>query len=177
MSVDEDTRAWLREHGATEIKHPGGTLYAHLCRVFDRLAGLGLEPDVALAGLAHAAYGTDGFAVALLPVAGRSELRELVGERVERLVYRYGACDRRRTWPYLARTGAVWDRFTDQVEVLPTGPLRDFVDLTIVNELDIVEQSPTIAHQHGDELRTLFAAWASAASPSVMVAVGRVFGP
>jgi hypothetical protein len=174
MSVEDDTRAWLRERGAEAVEHPGGTLYAHLSRVHDRLGRLGLDSDLRLAGLAHAAYGTDGFGVALLDPKERSTLRDIIGAPAEQVVYRYGSCDRRRTWPYLARTGAIWDRFTDEVEMLPAVPLRAFVDLTIVNELDVVEQAPAVAEKHGGRLRELFSAWASAASAAVMADAQRV---
>ncbi len=30
---------FLLDHGAAEIEHPGGTLFAHLCRVADQLDG------------------------------------------------------------------------------------------------------------------------------------------
>ncbi|MGW3810698.1 DUF6817 domain-containing protein [Micromonospora sp. NPDC005113] len=83
MSTGVDMRAWLRDRGAENIEHPGGTLYAHLCRVQQRLAELGQEPDVQSAGLAHAVYGTDGFDVALLDWTDRGQLRDLIGADAE----------------------------------------------------------------------------------------------
>jgi hypothetical protein len=71
VSTEEDVRALLRERGAEAIAHPGGTLYAHLLRIHNRLADLELGAGVRLAGLAHAVYGTDGFAVALLKLTER----------------------------------------------------------------------------------------------------------
>jgi hypothetical protein len=53
MSTDNGVRVWLRRHGA-EIAHPGGNLYAHLCRVSERLAVLGCSSEVQAAGLTHA---------------------------------------------------------------------------------------------------------------------------
>jgi hypothetical protein len=61
----------LRARGAEAIEHPGGTLYAHLERVQDRLAALGASPRVQLAGRVHAVYGTDGFDVSLLTLDER----------------------------------------------------------------------------------------------------------
>lgn len=61
MSTDKGVRVWLRRHGAEQIAHPGGNLYAHLCRVSERLAVLGCSSEVQAAGLTHAVYGTDGF--------------------------------------------------------------------------------------------------------------------
>ena len=167
MAVDE-VLALLRERGAETIEHPGGTLYAHLRRVHDRLAGHGATEDVRLAGLAHAVYGTDGFDVALLDLAERPAMRALVGGPAELLIYRYGACERRRTWPSLAETAQVWDRFTGTMETLAPEDLRGFADLSIINELDVVEHSTEIAATYGDYFRALFEAWTPIASPMVI---------
>ncbi|MGM1060076.1 DUF6817 domain-containing protein [Saccharothrix sp. Mg75] len=174
MSAEQDVRAWLRQHGAEAVDHPGGTLYTHLCRVHDRLGGLGLGVDVRLAGLAHAVYGTDGFDVALLDPADRTTLRDLVGETAEGLVHLYGACDRDLTWPRLADTGEVHNRFTGGSERLDVDRLRPFVDLSIVNELDVVEQDPAVAQKYGDRFRSLFASWARIASARVTAEAERV---
>ena len=175
MIVDA-VRGWLREHGAETIEHPGGTLYAHLLRVHDRLRADGADPDTALAGLAHAVYGTDGFPVALLPRSDRSVIRDLVGEPAELLIYRYGSCDRGLTWRTLADTGQVWDRFTGTAAVLAPDELRPFADLSIVNELDVVEHSAAIAEAYGDYFRDLFEAWAPIASGPVIADARRVLG-
>jgi hypothetical protein len=161
--------AMLREHGAEAIEHPGGTLYSHLIRICRRLAGHGASRELQLAGLAHAAYGTDGFDVVLLDHLDREPLRALVGPAAELMIYRYGGCDRSRTWSELARTQQVWSRFDGSVELLTAAELRDFVDLSIVNELDVVEQSPAIAEKHGHYFQGLFAEWRPLASPQVMV--------
>jgi len=169
-----DPRDWLRGCGADEIEHAGGSLYAHLCRVHDRLAALGLDEDVRLAGLTHAVYGTDGFAVCLLDVADRAILRELIGAQAEEQVYRYGGCDRGRTWRALAETQTIRSRFTAHVEAPTPAELRAFVDLSIVNELDVAEQDPEIARKYGDYFRGVFAGWAELASPAVLADARRV---
>ncbi len=84
-SVDA-VKTWLQGRRTATMDHPGGTLYTHLVRVHDRMRALGLRDDVCLAGLAHAAYGTDGFPVALLDWADRDPLRDLVGDAAEALV-------------------------------------------------------------------------------------------
>lgn len=163
----QDVTALLRERGAETIAHPGGTLLAHLVRVHDRLAAHGLPGTTALAGLAHAAYGTDGFATALLTLAERDLLRAAAGVQAEQLVYRYGATLRKPTWRQLAATRQVHDRFTGTADTLTTDQLRPLVDVSIVNELDLCEQAPDVAARHGDYFRTLFASWAALASPQV----------
>ena len=175
MIVDR-VRALLREHGAEAIDHPGGTLYAHLGRVHDRLRADGADADTSLAGLAHAVYSTDGFDLALLPLSERSSVRALVGEPAELLIYRYAGCDRSLTWRELADTGRVHDRFTGTSAVLGPAELRRFADLSIVNELDVYEHSAEIAAKHGDQFRELFAAWAPIASGAVIADARRVLG-
>ena len=176
MSAEQSVRAWLRDRGAERIEHPGGTLYAHLGRVHDRLGALGHDPHVRLAGLAHAAYGTDGFDRSLLAVADRAVLRELVGERAEALIYLYGACDRSRTWRALPGTRQVWDRFTGGVHELAPEQAGPFTDLSIVNELDVAEQDPTFVARHGAYFRELFASWVPLASPAVLAEARRILG-
>ena len=173
-SREQHMRDWLRQHAAETIEHPGGTLYAHLSRVCDRLGRLGMDDDTRLAGLAHAVYGTDGFDVVLLDRRDRNTLREIIGERAEALVHRYGGCDRSRTWQRLADTGEVYNRFTSQTENPDPAQLRSFVDLSIVNELDVMEQDPSIVDKHGRYFRELFATWAAIASPQVTADVQNV---
>ncbi len=65
----------LRATGAAGIDHPGGTLLDHLFRVRALLDEWGAPRDVQLAGLCHAAYGTDGFGVTLLDTTERRTRR------------------------------------------------------------------------------------------------------
>ncbi|MEV4413341.1 DUF6817 domain-containing protein [Catellatospora sp. NPDC049609] len=167
MSAD-DVRALLRERGAETIDHPGGTLHAHLVRVHDRLAGHGLPEATCLAGLAHAAYGTDGFDTALLTLDERHVLRAAAGEQAEQTVYRYAATLRKATWRELAATRRLHDRFTATAETLTAAQLRPLVDISIVNELDLCEQAPEVATRYGDYFRGLFTSWAELASPPVL---------
>jgi hypothetical protein len=158
------------------MAHPGGTLDSHLERVQQRLARLGAPETVQWAGRVHAVYGTDGFAVALLDLDERSLLAGIVGEETEQLVYRYGACDRGRTWGTLADTRRVWDRFTGADELLDEGQLRAFAELSIVNELDVAEHSEDFLARFGDYFRRLTATWSSLLSPAVAADARRVFG-
>ncbi|MEU4555264.1 hypothetical protein EV382_2524 [Micromonospora violae] len=177
MSTDDGVRVWLRRHGAEQIAHPGGNLYAHLCRVSERLAVLGCSRDVQAAGLTHAVYGTDGFDLTLLDRADRAALRDLVGADAEDIVYLYGACDRGRSWRELAKTGEVFDRFARQVRTPDADQLRSLADLSIVNELDVIEHDPAMLDRHGTYFRELFASWAPIASEQVIRDAQRVLRP
>jgi hypothetical protein len=176
MTVTERVAALLRARGAETIERLGGTLYAHLERVQDRLGQAGAPPDLQLAGRAHAVYGTDGFDVALLTPDERPLLGDIAGPEVEALVYRYAACDRARTWCDLPATRRVWDRFTGTAEDLADDELRAFADLSLVNELDVAEHAPGFVENHGDYFRRLTAAWQDLLSPAVLDDAHRVFG-
>jgi hypothetical protein len=168
--------ALLRDRGADGIDHPGGTLGAHLARVERRLTGLGLSPAVALAGRAHAVYGTDGFDVRLLADDERPLLAGIIGEEAEALVHRYGACDRRRTWSGLATSGRTWDRHTGALEQLDAAQVRDLADLSLVNEMDVAEHSPGFLEQHGAYFHRLTGAWTPVLSPAVAAEAHALFG-
>ena len=174
--MTEHVLSWLRAHGAEAVPHAGGSLYDHLGRVHDRLARHGVDADLRLAGLTHAAYGTDGFRAVLLDVADRAELRGLIGASAEQTVYRYGGCERGRTWRALPATGTIWSRFTGHAESPTPDELRAFVDLSIVNELDVCEHASEIAEKHGDYFRDIFAAWAPLASAAVVADARAVLG-
>ncbi len=138
----EGATAFLGELGAGEVPHPGGLLLSHLQRTHDLLRSWGAADAVCLAGLVHAAYGTDGFPTALLPLAERDRLRRVVGDEAEEIVYLYDACDRAATYPLADRTPLpLTDRFSDAVHPLDGDGLRAFALLTIANELDVVRHA------------------------------------
>ncbi|MEU4564553.1 DUF6817 domain-containing protein [Actinoplanes sp. NPDC023936] len=174
MSDDVDVRAWLQERGTNTVRHPGGTLYQHLCRVSEHLSAIGHSPEVQAAGLTHAAYGTDGFDLALLFWQQRDELRGLVGDEAEELVYLYGSCDRDRTWLSLPRAGEVTDRFTGTVRTLEADRLTEFVDLSLVNELDVLHQNPGILERKRAYFTALFTAWEPVASEPLVKEIHQV---
>ncbi|GAA1401713.1 DUF6817 domain-containing protein [Catellatospora coxensis] len=172
----ESVKALLYQRGAQTIDHPGGSLCSHLERVHDRLTAHALPEWVALAGLAHAAYGTDGFDTALLTLDERPLLRAAVGDKAEQLVHRYAACLRKATWRPLAQTRQLHDRFDGTVYTLTAAELRPLVDLSIVNELDLCEQSPDFAARYGGYFREVFESWAELATPAVLADARGVLG-
>lgn len=150
----------LQSAGAGAIDHPGGTLLAHLERVSALLASWGARPALVTAGLCHAFYGTDGFAVALLGLDQRAELANAIGEEAEDLVYFYASCDRKASYRTLAEHDAEFvDRFTDERTRPTSGQRRDFAELTAANELDIAAVSPQMRERHGPGLLDLFTRW------------------
>ncbi|MFI9645548.1 DUF6817 domain-containing protein [Streptomyces sp. NPDC052040] len=164
---------YLRSLGAEDLPHPGGTLLEHLARVSQRLAGWGANTDVQLAGMCHAAYGTDGFAESLMSLADRAFLADMIGERAEALVYLYGSCDRAVTYPRLGASPrpAFRDRFT-QLDVEPcTEDLRAFLEITAANELDVFEHNEDLAVRYGPGLYRMLRSVRGLVSPGAWSAV------
>lgn len=150
----------LESSGAAEIEHPGGTLLAHLQRVSTLLETWDARPVLVTAGLCHAFYGTDGFAVALLDLDQRAVLTELIGIEAEQLVYFYASCDRKASYRALADPdGEFVDRFTGERNRPTAEQRRDFAELTAANELDIAAVSRESRGRYGSALLKLFTGW------------------
>ncbi|MET7289417.1 DUF6817 domain-containing protein [Streptomyces sp. NPDC005573] len=166
---------FLRARGAAEMPHPGGTLLEHLNRVAAVLGEWGAGEDVRLAGLCHAAYGTDGFDHPLLDTGERGVLAGLIGERAEALVHLYASCDRAVVYPRLGGPRPVLfrDRSTGREHTPAEADVRAFLDITAANELDVFAHNAELAERHGPALRRLFAASRDLMSPAAWEACAR----
>lgn len=171
LNREADAADLLRAERADLIQHPGGTLLEHLQRVHALLETWGARPALRLAGLCHAFYGTDGFPVALGSVHRRQELSEVIGTEAEDLVHLYAGCDRVRTYPSLHQPdGAFTDRFTGSVTRPSPGRRRDFAELTVANELDVI-RTAALDESQITELLDLFTTWRPLLSAAASLAV------
>lgn len=138
------TLRFLLDHGADDLEHPGGTLFAHLLRTAVVLADWGAPEDLVAAGLSHALYGTDGFPVAICDLERRPEVQAMLGERAEAILYTYAASDRSVTWDAPADPAAVpyRDRFTGEHRSLSAAEASAYWTLTAANELDLLDRIP-----------------------------------
>jgi hypothetical protein len=131
---------FLRGLGIEDVPHSGEKgFFAHLVGVFRDLEDWGCERDVCRAGLFHSIYGTEMFRRWALPLERRREVRELIGERAERIAFVNCVMDRSTFYalvdsegPYRIRnreTGAIMELSRD-----------DFDDLVRVHLCDWLEQ-------------------------------------
>lgn len=90
----ESCRRYLMALGADRLLHSGRQFLAHLEGTYRLLRRWGLPEPVYYAGLFHSMYGTDGFKRNALTMDDRHEVRALIGEESERLVYLF--CSIRR---------------------------------------------------------------------------------
>jgi len=82
----------LRDIGADEIPHGTGTLLHHLLKTYEVLALQEEDEDVCFAGLFHSIYGTKYFRHET--TSDRNSIRKLIGERAERLAWKFCELDR-----------------------------------------------------------------------------------
>src|SRR6185436_3210797 len=86
---------FLRGLGTEDVQHSGEKGFlAHLIGVFKDLESWGCDRDVCRAGLFHSIYGTEKFQKFCLPLDRRDEVRQLIGDRAERLAYANSMMDR-----------------------------------------------------------------------------------
>jgi hypothetical protein len=172
-----DVEEFLLAKGALDVDHPGGTLLSHLRRTHDVLYEWGARPALRLAGLTHAAYGTDGFPHPLMGISARPTLSSLIGTEAEAIVYTYGSCDRAFAYPLLTdgQTPKFRDRFTGSVSDPSPRQVRDLVELTFANELDVLAHNEELLAAHGESLHRLFTACRPYASEPAYAAFTRFF--
>jgi hypothetical protein len=165
--------AFLTDHGAARLPHPGGTLLDHLCRTHALLAAWGAPRALALAGLCHATYGTDGYPHALVPPTERHAVVDLAGAEAEAIVHRYGRCDRSVVHPQLGRRRPVAyrDRVTRATTHMTGAALRSFTELTVANELDVLAHHRGLADADRAALADLLTRCRALVSPAAAAAV------
>jgi hypothetical protein len=162
----------LRECGAADVAHLGGDLLSHLEGTEAILREWRVADDVALAGLCHAAYGTDGFAPSLLTIGERPRLATAIGADAEALVYLYAGCDRGAVYPQLGADSIEFrDRFTGAVLLADRPWLTAFAELTAANELELIRSGAVREPKSLTAIGRLFAALVPYAPEPAGVAV------
>ena len=123
-----------------DIEHLGRPLKEHLIGTHDLLDQWQNSKNVCLAGLFHSVYGTKTFSTAALRTESRDDVRALIGERAEALVFIFGMSDRKhlllenRSPPYC------WiDHRTGEQTEISDDLLNNLVEIEVAN---FIEQMP-----------------------------------
>ena len=131
---------FLRGLGIEDLTHSGDKGYlAHLIGVMRDLEAWGCERDVCRAGLFHSIYGTELFRRFSLPLERRAEVRELIGERAERLAFANCLMDRSSCDALLESEGPYRLRNRETGEAIELSR-EDYDDLVRVHLCDWLEQ-------------------------------------
>ncbi len=128
--------------GTDSVPHSGEKGFlAHLIGVHRDLESWGCDRDVCRAGLFHSIYGTQLFQKFCLPLDRRDEIRQLIGERAERLAFVNCLMDRPSFDRLIPGRGPyrIIQRLSAETIELNE---RDFDDLCVVHLCDWLEQVP-----------------------------------
>jgi hypothetical protein len=161
ISAQDKLRA-LKELGVGEFAHLNGSLASHLWGTYQLLVEWENPGYVCDAGLYHAVYGTQPMEKLGIPhkeysPSDRPGIRKIIGEESEALVYLYGACDRDSFYPQIGAAKPVYrDRFTGTEMELPAETLRDILEITLANELEICASGSPLKEKHRDHYIELF---------------------
>ena len=85
---------FLLSLGTDEVDHTGDDFLTHLRAVHDLLAEHDAGDELSAAGLFHSIYGTEKFQDFSLPLSERAQVRDLIGERAERIAWLNCVMDR-----------------------------------------------------------------------------------
>jgi hypothetical protein len=134
---------YLLSHGTDKVPHSKTPFLSHLIGVYSDLKEWGCPEHLLLAGLFHSIYGTEAFQGFSLPLAKRDEIRDLIGERAERLAYVNCALTRESLDASVAVGNGprLWDRFEDRPLAVTEDEFTDLVTLHLCDRLEQVERT------------------------------------
>jgi len=173
MTSFQELVDFFKTSGAAGVEHTDGTYLGHCASVYRDMKKWGFDEDLARAGLFHSIYGTGIFQKFGLPLERRAEVREMIGERAEKVAYLFCAMDydsfdrelERGTPPY-----SMIDRFTGEpVEMTPA----EFEDVARVQLVDWLEQLPR--GKRWDRRREAYRKMAERIGPEAVAEYERVY--
>jgi hypothetical protein len=133
---------FLVELGIEKVPHTEKTYLGHLVNVYRLMEANGCTEELCRAGMFHSIYGTQQFQGFKLDLDKRPMLRELIGERAEKLAYLNCAMQRETFDEAALGNGDIY-RFTDRITGAAVELDRaDFDDLCRVHLYDWLEQAP-----------------------------------
>ncbi len=135
---------FLRGLGTEDVPHSGEKGFlAHLIGVFRDLESWNCELDVCRAGLFHSIYGTELFRKFSLSQERRGEVRDLIGERAERIAFVNCLMDRSTFDALLESDGPyrIRNRETGEMMELSHADYDDLVRVHLCDWLEQVERS------------------------------------
>ena len=136
----KELTAFFQQVGAADVGHTNKTYLAHCIGVHNDMKKWGGIEEICRAALFHSMYGTELFQDFALPIERRGEVREMIGERAEYLVYVNCAMERDTFDGLMEQPEApyvIGDRLTGG-EIKMTR--ADFDDLVTLHLCDWLEQ-------------------------------------
>jgi hypothetical protein len=136
MSPLERIMVFLRESGASDIRHARSNLFDHLVGTHNLLASWGCDTHVQYAGILHSIYGTRIFKKKLVSYDKRAEIASLIGDHAETLVYLYSLVDRPLPLLDAYRQGFLRDGASAQKIEASTKTITELLEIECANLLE-----------------------------------------
>ncbi len=141
-SFDEKLE-FLRCRGTADLAHSGHTFMDHLLGTRALLVHWEAGPEICDAGLFHAVYGTEFFGKVIVDQSDRVIVRDLIGEKAERLAWLF-CCMQRERFVLEASHGApdhIFNHATGEPAPITPDEVSALANLVVANSL---EQLPRI---------------------------------
>jgi hypothetical protein len=165
---------FLVELGIEKVPHTQKNYLAHLVSVYRLMESQGCTEELCAAGMFHSIYGTQQFQGFKLTVEQRPMVRDLIGERAEKLAY-LNCAMQRETFDEAALGNGETYRFVDRISKEPVElPRADFDDLCRVHLFDWLEQVPRSEYGWGYR-RPAYRRMAERLGGNAMTAYDRTF--
>lgn len=135
--IQSNFKSYLIDHGAATTAHSDRTLWDHLSGVHRILVAANSDEYVCTAGLFHSVYGTQSFKHVTIAGSQRAEIKNLIDQRSEALVWAFCSLPR----PNLFETSLKQKTFhwLDQLEVADNKK-RFWEDLVRLECANLLEQ-------------------------------------
>jgi len=128
----------LDKYNLDGFKHTDEGLVNHLMGTYNILKDWACSKNLCIAGLCHSIYGTESYRNNPVDVSERNQIRDLIGDEAEKIVYYFGAHVKDTLWENLDRDKDYYflDRLESKEISISTGELSDLITLTLANWLE-----------------------------------------
>jgi hypothetical protein len=170
----KDLTKFLVDLNIEAVPHTQKNYLAHLLAVYRFMKDEGCTEELCRAGMFHSIYGTQQFQGFKLPLESRADVRQLIGERAEKLAYLNCAMQRETFDEAVHGEGPCYrfrDRIADEAVELTR---QDFDDLCRVHLYDWLEQAPR-SRFGWDYRRAAYRRMAERLGPEAVATYERVF--
>ena len=140
----ENRLRFLRKASTEQMPHSEVGLFDHLLGTRRLLVEWKARPALCDAGLFHSVYSTDHYELTAIPLSMRHEVRQLIGDEAETLVWLFCMMRRETLYQNLHkdRDLSVQHRLTGEWIPLTEGQFQDLITMSFANCLEAFPRCP-----------------------------------
>jgi hypothetical protein len=169
----ENRLRFLRKANTDGMPHTDRDLLDHLLGTRQLLVEWEARPALYDAGLFHSVYSTEYYGQRAVPLTMRNEVRQLIGDEAESLVWLFCMMRRGTLFQNLGREGEfrVQHRLTDEWLPLTKIQFQDLLTMTLANSLEAFPRCSWIGRRN---LRRSLRRFRDIAIPQAQRAIDRI---